>query len=45
MNGMINVNDIKVFSPMFYASAPCDMRLIGFVDALYDKVPDEEEEI
>ena len=45
MNGIMNVNDINVFLPMFYASAPCDMLLIGFGDALYDKTPEEEEGI
>ena len=44
MNGIMNVNDINAFSPMFYASAPCDMQLVGFDDALQEGASIAEEE-
>lgn len=45
MDDIINTDNTNGLSLIFYASAPCDMQLVGFDDDLYDKTPEEEEGI
>lgn len=44
MDDIINTDNTNGLSLIFYASAPCDMQLVGFDDALQEGSSIAEEE-